>query len=205
MLLDVVNIKNEKVGEIEVSDTVFGAEVKPHLHWEIVRYQQAKKRRGTHNTRTRGKVRGSTRKLYRQKGTGRARHGDIKAPIFVGGGVIFGPQPRDHSFNPPKKVRRGALISALSEKASNGRVIVVDSLDFDQPKTREAVDTLKTLGVESALVVDLENENLKLSVRNLPKSKFLRREGVNVYDLLRHDHVVITQDALGELNGALDR
>jgi large subunit ribosomal protein L4 len=205
MLLDVVNIKNEKVGEIEVSDTVFGAEVKPHLHWEIVRYQQAKKRRGTHNTRTRGKVRGSTRKIYRQKGTGRARHGDIKAPIFVGGGVIFGPQPRDYSFNPPKKVRRGALISALSEKASDGRVIVVDSLDFDQPKTRQAVDTLKTLGVESALVVDLENENLKLSVRNLPKSKFLRREGVNVYDLLRHDHVVITQDAMGELNGALDR
>lgn len=205
MLLDVVNRKNEKVGEIEVSDSVFGAEVKPHLHWEIVRYQQAKKRRGTHKTRGRSEVVGSTRKLYRQKGTGRARHGDIKAPIFVGGGTVFGPQPRDYSYNPPKKVRRGALISVLSEKAAAGRLIVIDALELEAPKTKEVVATCESLDVKSALFVDLDNENLKLSVRNLPKNKFLRREGVNVYDVLNHEHLIITQRALGELNGALNQ
>lgn len=205
MLLDVVDRSNKKVGEIEVSDGVFGAEVKPHLHWEIVRYQRAKRRRGTHKTRGRGEVRGSTRKLYRQKGTGRARHGDIKAPIFVGGGTVFGPQPRDYSYNPPKKVRRGALVSALSEKAAAGKIIVIDALEFDRPKTRQMLEVFGALSVGSGLVIDLSNDNLKLSVRNLPKCKFLRREGVNVYDVLHHDHIVITKAALGELNGVLDR
>lgn len=205
MLLDVVDKSRKKVGDIEVSDGVFGADIKPHLHWEVVQYQRAKRRRGTHSSRTRGQVKGSTRKIYRQKGTGRARHGDVKAPIFVGGGKAFGPQPRDYSYRPPQKVRRGALRSALSEKAESERVIVVEELEFDEPKTRQAAELLAELGVESALFVDGGNENLSLSVRNLPKSKYLRHDGVNVYDLLRYEYVVITKEALGELNGALDR
>lgn len=205
MLLNVVNLENEKVGQIEVSDEIFGAEVRPHLHWEMVRYQMAKKRRGTHATRTRGEITGSTRKLYRQKGTGRARHGDIKAPIFVGGGTVHGPKPRNYALKTPRKVRRGALCSVLSELVRDGRITVVDSFSLNAPRTKDAAGALAKLGAGRSVVVDGDNQNLALSVRNLPTNKYLRVEGVNVYDLLRYEHLVITREALDALNGVLQK
>lgn len=203
MKLDVYNLKNAKVGTIDVSDEVFGAEVKPHLHHEVVKWQLAKRRRGTHKVKGRSEVRGSGAKLFRQKGTGRARHGDIKAPIFVGGGQIHGPSPRDYGYTLPKKVKRGALRSALSQKVAQGTIKVVDAFDLDAPKTRAALQALTELGAVNALVVDVDNETLKLSVRNLPKSKFVRTGGVNVRDLVHYDHLVITQKAIEAIDGAL--
>ena len=203
MLLDVVNLQNSKVGQVEVSDAVFGAEVRPHLHWEMVRYQMAKRRRGTHSTKTRGEIAGSTRKLYKQKGTGRARHGDIKAPTYVGGGTVHGPKPRDYAMRTPRKVRRAALISVLSQLAGEGRVKVVDAFALDAPKTKNVASALQTLEASRTVVVDSGNPNLQLSVRNLAKAKFLLPEGVNVYDLLRFEHLVITRDAIAKLDGAL--
>lgn len=205
MKLAIYNLSNEAVGEVEVSDAVFGAEVKPYLHHEVVRYQLAKKRAGTHQTKTRGMISGSTRKLYKQKGTGRARHGSMKAPTFVGGGTVFGPQVRDHSFKLTRKTKRSALRSALSQKVAEGKLKVVDRFELDAPKTRVAVGHLSTLGAESALVIDLANETLKLSIRNLPSSKFLQSVGLNVRDLVHFDHVVITEAAIREIDGVLQR
>lgn len=203
MKLDVYNLQNVKVGEVEVSDTVFGAEVKPYLHHEVVRYQLAKRRAGTHKTKTRSEISGSGRKLFKQKGTGRARHGSIKAPTFVGGGTVFGPLVRDHSFKLPRKVRRGALRSALSEKVAQQSLKVVDRFDLEAPKTRAVVQHLVALGVTDALVVDVENETLKLSVRNLPTSKFLQHVGLNVRDVVHYAHVVITEAAIRAIDGDL--
>jgi large subunit ribosomal protein L4 len=203
MKLDIYNLQNDKVGEVEVSETVFGAEVKQHLHHAVVRYQLAKKRAGTHASLTRGEVSGSTRKLFKQKGTGRARHGSIKAPIFVGGGVVFGPTPRDHSHKLPRKVRRGALRSALSQKVEEGKLKVVDAFALPAPKTKALVQHLTQLGVSRALVIDIDNETLKLSIRNLPTSKFLKTGGINVRDIVHYDHVVITEAAIREIDGVL--
>lgn len=203
MKLDVFNLKNEKVGEVEVSDVVFGTDVKPHLHHEVVRYQMAKRRAGTHATLTRHFVSGSTRKLFKQKGTGRARHGSIKAPTFVGGGVAHGPQPRDYSFKLPKKMRRGALRSVLSQKQAEGKLKVVSAFELESPKTRVAVGHLTSLGMSKALVVDLKNDQLKLSIRNLPNAKYLQTDGLNVYDMLAFDHLVITEAAVKHIDGVL--
>jgi large subunit ribosomal protein L4 len=203
MKLDVYNLSNEKVGEVEVSDSVFGAEVKPHLHYEMVRYQMARRRSGTHAVLTRGAVSGSTRKLYKQKGTGNARHGSIKSPTYVGGGIVHGPQPRDYAFKLPRKVRRGALVSVLSQKAGQGQLKVVSSMPMEAPRTRVAVGYLASLGVNKAVVVDVNNENLKLSIRNLPNAKYLQTEGINVYDLLAYDTLVVTEEAIRHIDGVL--
>lgn len=203
MLLDVVNLQNSKVGQVEVSDAVFGAEVKPHLHWEMVRYQMAKRRAGTHSTKTRSQVTGSTRKLYKQKGTGRARHGAVKAPIFVGGGVAHGPTPRDYTMRTPRKVRRGALVSLLSQLVRDGRLTVVDGWALETPRTKDALQVLAALGAPKTVVVDADNPSLQKSVRNLSTAKYLQIEGVNVYDLLKYEHLVITRDAIAQLNGVL--
>lgn len=196
MKLDVHNLSGEVTGEIEVSDKVFGAEVKPHLFWEVVRWQQAKKRAGTHKTKTRHEVTGSTQKAYRQKGTGRARHGSHKAPIFVGGGVAHGPRPRKYDFKVNKKVRAGALRSALSMKASESKLKVVEDFQVEDSKTRLALQALNALGVQKALVIDGDNASLKQSTKNLPSVKYLNVAGLNVYDLLKFDHVVLTKSAL---------
>ena len=203
MLLDVVNLQNDKVGQVEVSEAVFGADVKPHLHWEMVRYQMAKRRAGTHATKTRANVAGSTRKLYKQKGTGRARHGAETAPIFVGGGVAHGPHPRDYTMRTPRKVRRGALVSVLSELAAGGRLTVVDAWQLEAPRTKDARGALETLGATKTVVVDAGNANLQKSIRNLATAKYLQVEGVNVYDLLKFERLVITREAISQLNGAL--
>lgn len=190
------NQSAQEVGEIELADAVFGAEVKPYLHWEIVKMQRANARAGTHSTKTRGEVKGSTKKIYRQKGTGNARHGARKAPIFVGGGRAHGPKPRDYSYTVPKKVKAAALRSAISTRASAGDMIVLDGLSFDAPKTKQGAAVLAGLGANSALVVvPTEDKNVHKSIRNLHTVKYIRAEGVNVYDVLKYEKLVLTADA----------
>lgn len=191
--LDVVNQSGEKVGQVELSDAVFGATVKEHLLWEVVVAQLATRRRGTASTLARCEVKGSTRKIYRQKGTGRARHGGIRASSFVGGGVAFGPKPRSYAKYPPKKVRRSALRSALSLRMGEKKLVVLQDLNLEAIKTKNMVQILKRLGIERGLIIDDKaNVNLIKSVRNLPHSKFLAPEGLNVYDILRHETLVLT-------------
>jgi large subunit ribosomal protein L4 len=195
--IDVFNMKREKVGSLELSDEVFGAEVREHLFYEVVKAQLASKRQGTSAAKNRSAVSGSTKKLYKQKGTGRARHGSIRAPIYVGGGRAHPPQPRDWSYRPPRQVRVGALTSALSKFVKEGRLVVVDRLELAEIKTKTIVTALGTLKAQKkTLVVDTAtNENLKLSIRNCKDHQFLPPEGVNVYDLLRHDTLVLSKDA----------
>lgn len=199
--LDVFNLKREKVGELALSDEVFGAEVNEHLFYEVVKAQLASRRQGTASAKERAAVAGSTKKLYKQKGTGRARQGSIRAPHHVGGGRAHPPRPRDWSYRPPRKVRAGALKSALSLFVKEGRLIVVDSFALDAIKTKGVVTAFGALqATKKTLVVDgRDNEKLRLSVRNLPDALFLPPEGVNVYDLLRHDHLVLSRDAVKAL------
>jgi len=198
------NQSAQEVGEIELADAVFGADIKPHLRWEIVKMQRANARAGTHSTKTRAEVKGSTKKIYRQKGTGNARHGARKSPIFVGGGVAHGPKPRDYSYTVPKKVRAAALRSALSTRATGGDLIVIDQLAFDAPKTKAAAQLLKALDASKALiVVPSEDSAVHKSFRNLVGAKYIRAEGVNVYDVLKYDKLVVTADAARALEQRL--
>jgi large subunit ribosomal protein L4 len=204
MQLDVVDINGNKVGDLEVADAVFGAEVREHLLWEIVKAQRAARRAGTHATKTREFVRGGGKKPYRQKGTGNARQGSTRAPQFVGGGVVFGPHPRSYEYTVPKKVRRAALVSALSLRASEKKLVIVDQLTFDAPKTKRMAGVLKTLGLTSALVVDEKgNANLVKSIRNLDAAKCLAPEGLNVYDILNHPGLVIAKGAVKAIENRL--
>jgi large subunit ribosomal protein L4 len=198
---DVFNMQRQKVGSIDLADEVFGAEVKEHLFYEVVKAQLASKRQGTANGKNRSAVSGSTKKLYKQKGTGRARHGSIRAPVYVGGGQAHPPRPQDWSYEPPRRVRAQALSSALTKFGKEGRLLVVDSFDLAEIKTKrllEAFDALKAQ--ERTLVVDsVENQKLKLSIRNCKSHQFLPPEGVNVYDLLRHDTLILSKDAAKKL------
>jgi len=197
MQIDVVNIEGKKVGNIELADAVFGTEVKEYLLWEVVKAQQAAKRAGTHATKTREFVRGGGKKPYKQKGTGSARQGSTRAPNYVGGGKVFGPHPRDYSYTVPKKVRRAALASALSLRMKEQKLVVLDKLPFDAPKTKRLAGILKALGLAKAVVVDgKENVQLTKSARNLPHSKYLAPEGLNVYDILDHEGLIMTADAV---------
>jgi large subunit ribosomal protein L4 len=195
--VDVFNMKREKVGSVELADEVFATEVKEQLFYEVVKAQLASQRQGTAAAKNRSAVSGSTKKLYKQKGTGRARHGSIRAPIYVGGGQAHPPQPRDWSYRPPRKVRVGALTSALSKINKEGRMIVLERFELPEIKTKSLVKALGTLKAQKKiLVVDsASNENLKLSIRNCRDHQFLPPEGVNVYDLLRHDTLVLSRDA----------
>lgn len=196
--VDVYNLKREKVGELALSDEVFAAEVKEHLFHEVVVAQLASRRAGTKAGKERAAVRGSGSKIYKQKGTGNARHGSIRAPIFVGGGRAHPPKPQDFSRRPPRKVRLGALCGALSLLVKEGRMIIVDSIELDEIKTKKLASVLGTLNTQAkkTLLVDSKSNNkLRLSVRNMQNNQFLPPEGVNVYDLLRHDHVVVSKEA----------
>lgn len=197
MLIDVFNLQREKTGQIELSDAVFGTEVKEQLFYEVVKAQLASRRAGTQSAKTRSEVSGSTKKLFKQKGGGRSRHGSIRAPIYVGGGRAHPPTPRDWSYRPPRQVRVGALRSALSLLLKEGRLLIIDRLELAEVKTKGLATTLETLQCKGgALLVDAkENDKLRLSARNLEGSSFLPPEGVNVYDILRHDHLVLSQDA----------
>ncbi len=195
--IDVYNLERQKVGELELADEVFAVEVKEHLLHEVVAAQLASRRAGTHAAKERSAVQGSKKKLYKQKGTGNARHGAIRAPIYVGGGRAHPPRPQDWSYRPPRQVRAGALRSALSLIFKEGRLTVVDQIELGEPKTKRLVSVLAALNASGpTLVVDNgANQNLRLSIRNMEESQFLPPEGVNVYDLLRHDHLVVSRDA----------
>jgi large subunit ribosomal protein L4 len=200
MQIDIVNIEGKKVGQTDLADAVFGAQVKEHLLWEVVKAQQAAKRAGTHSTKTRANVRGGGKKPYKQKGTGNARQGSTRAPNFVGGGKVFGPHPRDYSYTVPKKVRRAALVSALSLRVKEKKLVVIDQLAFDAPKTKRMAGILKTLGLERVVIVDGKgNANLFKSSRNLPRTKVLAPEGLNVYDILNHPNLVIVAGAIEDI------
>jgi large subunit ribosomal protein L4 len=197
MQIDVLNLDGKKIGAIELADDVFGCKVREHLLWEMVKAQQAARRAGTHATRTREFVRGGGRKPYRQKGTGNARQGSIRSPNFVGGGKVFGPHPRDYSYTVPRKVKKAALASALSLRAQEKKVVVVDSFALEAPKTKRMVAVFKSLGVQSAVLVDSKgNVNLAKSVRNLPSFTCLPPEGLNVYDILMHGGLIISRDVV---------
>jgi large subunit ribosomal protein L4 len=194
---DVFNMKREKVGSIDLADEVFGAEVREQLFYEVVKAQLASKRQGSQGAKNRSAVSGSTKKIYKQKGTGQARHGSIRAPIFVGGGRAHPPRPRDWAYQPPRRVRALALQSALSKFGKEGRLVVVDRFELAEIKTKALIVALETLKADAkTLVVDSnDNENLRLSIRNSKDHQFLPPEGVNVYDLLRHDTLVLSKDA----------
>jgi large subunit ribosomal protein L4 len=195
--VDVFNLQRQKVGDIDLSDEVFGTEVKENLLHEVVVAQLASRRQGTHAAKERAAVSGSSKKIYKQKGTGRARHGSIRAPIFVGGGRAHPPKPQDFSYRPPRRVRTSALRSALSLLLKEGRLTILENIDLGEVKTKKLAGVLETLKVDNgALVVDdKSNENLRLSIRNMSHSQFLPPEGVNVYDLLRYQHLVVSKTA----------
>jgi large subunit ribosomal protein L4 len=195
------NLSGKAVGEIELSDAVFDATVNEAVLYDVLRAQLASKRKGAASAQTRAEVSATTRKMYKQKGTGSARHGSRRAPIFVGGGAAHGPKPRDFSYRPPRKMRVGALKGALSLKLREGQLRIVDNFELDEIKTKTLVAVLGKLEVgSSALIVDgKDNDKLRLSARNLQRHSVLPPEGVNLYDLLRHDHLVLTQTAVQAL------
>lgn len=203
---DVVNNKNEKAGSVDLAPEVFSAKIRRHLyHAEVVR-QLALRRQGTHSTKNRAAVSGGGAKPYRQKGTGRARQGTTRAPQWAGGGVVFGPVPRTYGFKLPKKMRRAALLSALSECAAGEALTIVDELDATEYKTKTVAGILSALGLsgEKVLVVtDEAKPMLEASLRNLPRVSLVRAEGLNVYDVLRHTKVVMTKAALASLEARL--
>ncbi len=196
--IEVYDLKRKKVGEFELAQEVFYAPINEALLYEVVKAQLASRRSGTAKAKNRAEVSGSTRKIYKQKGTGRARHGGIRAPVFVGGGKAHGPLPRDYSYRPPRKMRLGAVRSALSMKVKEGKLTIVDSFELSEIKTKALNQVLDALKVSTgSLIVDgKDNANLRLSTRNLTKHQFLPPEGVNLYDLLRHEHLVLTKQAV---------
>ena len=205
------NLKNKEVGEVSLSDAVFGVELNETLIHAAVRNYQANGRQGTSATKTRGNVSGSGRKLWKQKGTGRARIASLRSPLWKGGGNVHGPQPRDWSYQMPKKMRRGALRSALSERLREGNLIVIDEFGLVSPKTKDFLGVIGTLGLidnkkrAKTLIVDsLDNANLVLSSRNVQKTKVTNSFGLNIYDIIYHDKLVISKSAIEELNSLLD-
>lgn len=186
--------------EPALPDSIFGVAVRPHLLHQAVVMQLNNRRAGTASTKTRGEVRGSGRKPWRQKGSGRARAGSVRSPIWVGGGTAFGPAPRDYSYRIPKKARRQAVLSALSLKRQEDKLVVVEPEDVSEIKTRLMAEALAALGVgKSLLVIGDRDEKIELSARNLPDVKVLRVAGLNVYDVLRFEHLVLTREALQKI------
>jgi large subunit ribosomal protein L4 len=203
--VDVLDLNNAKVGELELSDAVFAAEVNEALLYEAVRHYLAGKRAGTHKTKTRHEVAGSGKKLWKQKGTGRARTGSVRSPIWRHGGTVHGPQPRDYSYKLPRKMQLGALRSALSAKLNDGDLKVISAFQLGGPKTKDFVATLKQLDATKKvlLVETAENRNLELSARNLPGVEVVRSHEVHPYHLLGANRILLTQAAASKLSEAL--
>jgi large subunit ribosomal protein L4 len=197
--VDIYNINKEKVSQIELDEKVFGCEVKPHLLYEVVRMQLANRRRGTASTKNRALISGGGKKPWRQKGTGRARAGSIRSPLWRGGGTIFGPLPRDYSYRVNKKVRKLALCSALSSKLKENKLLVFEGFQLPEIKTKNFLKVLHQFDIESALIVDDANLTLEKSARNVPLVKVLRPEGLNVYDILRYENLIITHSCLEKI------
>jgi large subunit ribosomal protein L4 len=205
MKVAVTTLDNEPAGELELSDSVFGQPVRKDVLARVVEWQLAKRRAGTASTKSQSEVNGAGKKIYRQKGTGRARHGPRRANLFRGGGVAHGPKPRDFSFSLPKKVRRLGLKTALSAKAAEGKLIVLDQATAESPKTKSLRQRLDSLGVKHALVVggDELDGNFALAVRNLEGVDVVPQVGANVHDILRHEQLVLTKDAVQALEARL--
>jgi large subunit ribosomal protein L4 len=204
--LDLVNAGGGKAGSVELDPAVFEAAVKPHLFHAEVRRQLARRRAGTHATKNRAFVSGGGIKPWRQKGTGRARQGSIRSPQWAGGGVVFGPVPRSHEHELPKKMRRAALRGALSLRLQEGALTVVEGLALDAPKTKLLLAALAGLGLGEAsvlVVIGGADPAIELSARNLRSIDVLRAEGLNVYDVLRHERLVVTRDALARIHERL--
>jgi len=203
-LVKVYSTAKRKVSEMELDERVFNVEIKDHLLHDVVRMQLANMRAGTASTKNRSAVRGGGRKPYRQKGTGRSRAGSRRSPLWRGGGVIFGPAPRDFGFNPPKKVRKQALRVALSARAAGGKLLVLNQFELKEIKAKSFVEILARLGMEKALIViGEENFNLERSARNIPGVKVLRVEGLNVFDILNHENLILVKDAVEKIQESL--
>ena len=201
------NIEGKEIGQVQLSEEVFGIEPNESVVHEAVVMQLASMRRGTSSTKHRGEVSGGGRKPWRQKGTGRARAGTIRSPLWRGGSIVFGPKPRDYSYSIPKKKRRLALKSVLSDKAATENIVVLDLLDMDQPKTKEMIKILAALNNQGkALVVTAEeNFNVGRSVSNIPGVTYTTSEGLNVYDVISHDKLIITKEAVAKAEEVLSR
>ena len=197
--------KGAKVGEIELAESIFGIEPNQSVLFEAIVMQRASLRQGTHKVKNRSEVAGGGRKPWRQKGTGRARQGSIRSPQWRGGGTVFGPQPRSYSYKLPKKVRRLALKSALASKVVEENILVIDSLAFEAPKTKEAVAFLKGLSVDTKalIVTDVVNDNVALSARNIPGVTVVDANGLNVLDLVSHNKLIITKSAVEKVEEVL--
>jgi len=203
-VVDIVNSTGKKVSEIDLNDEIYNVPVKSSVLHEVVTMQLAGKRAGSASVKHRSDVSGSQRKLFRQKGTGRARRGNIKSPLLRGGGVVFGPDPKSWAYKVPKKVRKQALKMALTSKLQDDAILVLDNLELEEIKTRALMDITDRLNVENALIViDQQDEKLELSSRNLPHVKVLRCEGLNVYDILKYKNLVLLEDTVKGIEGRL--
>lgn len=196
--LSVVDVNGKVKGKVSVSAQLFGAKMNPTLVAQAVRVYLANQRMGTASTKTRGEVEGSTRKIYRQKGTGRARHGGIRAPIFVGGGITFGPKPRDYSLQFPQKMKRLALAAALSDQLKSGNIIVVDGLESVEPKTKIMAKTLETVGKmgKTLVVIPGSSESVMRSARNIKDVDIIPGNNLNTYTIFSHNKIIVSKDAL---------
>ena len=200
---DIYNTNKEKVSQVVLDEKVFGCEVKPHLLYEAVKMQLANRRAGTASTKNRAQVRGGGKKPWRQKGTGRARAGSIRSPLWKGGGVTFGPLPRNYSYRLNRKVKKLALRTALSIKLKEDKLLILDNFNLPEIKTKGFVTTLSRLNIKDAFIIDDNNLHLEKSARNVPFIKVLRPEGLNVYDILRYDKLIITQPCLEKITRTL--
>lgn len=203
MKMKVHNLNGDVTGEVELSASIFAAEPNPHLIAQVVRWQQARRHRGTHASKGRGQVSGSTQKMFRQKGTGRARAGSGKSNVNVGGGSAFGPQVRSYDFKINRKARSRALCHVLSQKVADDKLVILDDLELGEVKTKGAASAIARLGANRALLVDGDNRVLNLSVRNLAGHDYLNVAGLNIYDVLKHDSLILTKRALSEVEGRL--
>jgi large subunit ribosomal protein L4 len=205
MQVPITRLDQSEAGTIDLSPAVFEQPLRSDILHQVVRWQLAKRRQGTHKAKTRGEVKATTRKMYKQKGTGRARHGAASAPQFRGGGKAFGPKPRDHEHSLPKKVRRLGLKVALSSKLADGKLVVLEQASLDQPKTKQLAEALKKWGWSSALLIDGQelDRNFELAVRNLVGVQLMPSVGANVYDILRRDVLVLTTAAVRQLEERL--
>ena len=203
-VVDVQNIDGEKISQVDLAETIFNVDVKKSVLHEVVTMQLACRRKGTASVKHRSDIRGSQRKLFRQKGTGRARMGNIKSPLLRGGGSVFGPDPRDYSYKVPKKVRKLALKMALTSKLKDDELLVVDKFEFEQIKTKKFLEVAENLKITNALIItDDKNENLELSARNVSNIKVLQTKGLNVVDILKYKNLVLVESSIKAIEGRL--
>ena len=203
-VVNVINNKAQKVSQIDLVDAIFNIPVKGSILHEVVTMQLARRRSGSASVKHRSDVKGSGRKLFRQKGTGRARRGDVKSPLLRGGGSTFGPDPRSYAYKVPKKVRRLALKMALSSKLKKENLVVIDEFGLDKIKTKEFVKVMNALNTKNALIItEKKDETLERSARNVPNIKVLRVEGLNVYDILKYENVVLLESSIKSIEGRL--